>query len=51
MTDLKMLSYFSLLAMENKAITPKQYEQISKQSTEAMNFLGGWISKDKNRFG
>ncbi len=51
MTDLKLLSYFSLLAMENKAITPKQYEQISKQSTEAMNFLGGWISKDKNRFG
>lgn len=32
MTDLKLLSYFAMLAMENTAITAKQYEQISIQA-------------------
>lgn len=50
MTDLKLLAYFALLARENGAVTPKQYEQISLQSTECLNLLGGWINKDKNRF-
>lgn len=49
MTDLKLLGYVSLLAMENKCILPKQYEQISWQSTECRNLLGGWMNSDKRR--
>lgn len=49
MTDLKLLGYISLLAMENKCILPKQYEQISRQSTECRNLLGGWMNSDKRR--
>ena len=49
MTSLKLLSYFSLLALENKCIIQKQFEQISRQSVECMNLLGGWINSDKRR--
>ena len=49
MTSLKLLSYFSLLALENKCIIQRQYEQISRQSFECMNLLGGWINSDKRR--
>ena len=49
MTSLKLLNYFSLLALENKCIIQKQYEQISRQSVECMNLLGGWINSDKRR--
>lgn len=49
MTDLKLLGYVSLLAMENKCILPKQYEQISRQSTECRNLLGGWMNSDRRR--
>ena len=49
MTSLKLLSYFSLLALENKCIIQRQYEQISRQSVECMNLLGGWINSDKRR--
>ena len=49
MTSLKLLSYFSLLALENKCIIQKQYEQISRQSVDCMNLLGGWINSDKRR--
>ena len=49
LTDLKLLGYISLLAMENKCILSKQYEQISRQSTECRNLLGGWMNSDKRR--
>lgn len=49
MTDLKLLSYFSMLAVEEKCILPKQYEQISKYVEESQNLLGGWINSDRKR--
>ncbi len=49
MTDLKLLGYIALLAMENKCILPKQFEQISQQATECRNLLGGWMNSDKRR--
>ncbi len=50
MTSLKLLGYISLLAMENKCILPKQYEQISRMSSECRNLLGGWMNSDRRRF-
>lgn len=49
MTSLKILGYFSFLSMENGCILPKQFEQISRQSTDCRNLLGGWINSDKRR--
>ena len=50
LTDLRILAYFAGLAMEQKCILPKQYEQIAKQSSECQYLLGGWIKSDKSRF-
>ena len=49
MTDLKLLSYFSLLAMEQNCILPKQFEQIARQCTDCQNLLGAWINSDRRR--
>lgn len=49
MTNLKLLAYFSLLAREQNCILPKQYEQISRQSTDCQNLLGAWINSDRRR--
>ena len=49
MTDLKLLAYISLLALEQKCILPKQFEQISRQSTDCENMLGAWINSDRKR--
>lgn len=50
MTQTRLLAYFAQLALEQKAILPKQYEQIAMQSTEVLNLLGGWVRSDRNRF-
>lgn len=49
MTELKLLAYFSLLAMEQKCILSKQYEQIARQTSDCRNMLGAWITSDKKR--
>ncbi len=49
MTDLKLLGYISLLAMEQSCILPKQYEQISRQITDCQNLLGAWMNSDRRR--
>ena len=49
MMDLKILGYFSMLAMEQKCILPKQYEQISRMTTDCRNLLGAWMNSDKKR--
>lgn len=51
MTKTRLLLYIAQLALEQKAILPKQYEQISKQAWNVINLLGGWINSDKRRFG
>lgn len=49
MTNLKLLGYFSMLAMEQPCILPKQYEQIAKQITDCENLLGAWMNSDRKR--
>ena len=49
MTDLKVLAYFSMLAMEQKCILPKQYEQIARQASDCQNLLGAWMNSDRKR--
>lgn len=49
MTDLKLLTYFSLLAQEQKCILFKQYEEISKKAAECQNLLGAWMNSDRKR--
>lgn len=50
MTKVRLLCFIAQLALEQKAILPKQYEQISMQSTEVLNLLGGWVNSDKRRY-
>ena len=49
MTDLRLLGYFSLLAMEQECILAKQYEQISRQISDCQNLLGAWMNSDRRR--
>ena len=49
LTNLRLLSYISLIAMEQKCILFKQYENISKLSTDCQNMIGAWIISDKKR--
>lgn len=49
MTDLRLLGYIALLAMEQGCILQKQYEQISKQIADCLNLLGAWINSDRKR--
>ena len=49
LTNLRVLSYISLIAMEHKCILFKQYENISKLSTDCQNMLGAWIISDRKR--
>ena len=49
MTSVRLLCYFSLLAMEQECILPKQYEQISKRGAECLRLIGAWISSDRKR--
>lgn len=49
MTDIRLLCWFAMLAMEQGCILPKQYEQISRLGTESRNLLGGWMNSDRRR--
>lgn len=48
--DLKLLGYMALMAKEQGCILPKQYEQISIQSTEVTRLLIAWSGSDQNRY-
>jgi hypothetical protein len=49
MATLKLLSYVAQVSMEQKAIQPKQYEQICLQVYNTENLLGAWMISDKKR--
>ncbi len=49
LTEIRLLSYMAQLSLENKAITKKQYEQISKYTTELIKLSMAWIHGDKRR--
>ena len=51
MTDIRLLAYIAQLAMEQKCILPKQFEQISIGTTDCLRILGAWISSDRRRMG
>lgn len=46
-TDLKLLSYMSMIAMEQKCILSKQYEQIAKLNTETLALTIRWKQGNK----
>ena len=48
--DLKLLGYMALFAREQGCILPKQYEQLSIQSTEVTRLLIAWSRSDQNRY-
>lgn len=48
--DLKLLSHIAMMARENLAILPKQYEQISMQAAEVTMLLIKWSKSDQNRY-
>ena len=47
--QLKMLEYISMIALENKCIINKQYEQISGQIDDCINLLFAWRKSDELR--
>ncbi len=50
MSTLKLLVYLAQVSMEQGAIQPRQYEQISLQTYNVQNLLGAWINSDHRRF-
>ena len=47
--DCKLLGYLAYLAQENRCILPKQFEQISRHTTECMRLLTAWVKSDTRR--
>jgi hypothetical protein len=50
LTSLKILAYFAEMAMTQKCILPKQYEQIAKLATDCQHLIGAWINSDNKRW-
>ena len=49
LTTLQLIAYIAELAMTEKCILFKQYEQIAKLTTDCQRLLGAWINSDKKR--
>lgn len=49
-TSMKMLSFLAQVAVEQKSILPKQYEQITKKLYDCQNLLGAWVKSDNKRY-
>ena len=49
LTSLKLIAYISELAVTEKCILFKQYEQTAKLATDCQRLLGAWINSDKKR--
>ena len=49
MATLKLLSWVAQVSMEQGAIQPKQFQQISEQCWNTQNLLGAWIIIDQKR--
>jgi hypothetical protein len=49
LTTLKIIAYISELAMTEKCLLFKQYEQIAKLTTDCQRLVGAWINSDKKR--
>ena len=49
MATLKLLSWGAQVSMEQGAIQPKQFQQISEQCWNTQNLLDAWIISDQKR--
>lgn len=49
LTNVKLLAYIAMLAMEQKCILPGQYEQISRKCSDCQRLTGAWINSDRKR--
>jgi len=49
-TELKMLTYFTQVALQEKAVLPKQFQSISRRAVECNRIIEGWIGSDKKRW-
>lgn len=49
MAKLNMLAYIAQLALEQKAILPKQYKLIAQSSTDVIFMLAAWRKSDKEK--
>ncbi len=50
MTELILIGYLAVMAMEQNCILGKQCEQIAGFITDCRNLLGGWMNSDRKRF-
>lgn len=50
LTDIKILAYFSMMAMEQGCILAKQFEQISRLAADCQFMTAAWMSSDQKRF-
>lgn len=50
-TAVKLLGYMGFLAMEQQAITAKQYEVFSRHIANTQYFAKAWLTKDRQRYG
>lgn len=48
-TDLKILNYIAMIAMEQNCILPRQYAQIAKQSSEVLALAIRWKKGNKDQ--
>jgi hypothetical protein len=48
-TTLKLIAYISELAVTEKCLLFKQYEQIARLTTDCQRLVGAWIKSDKKR--
>mgnify|MGYP002518185684 FL=1 len=51
MADIRLLGYFSMLAMDRGCILSKQFEMISRLSSDCLNLLIAWMKGDRKRLG
>ncbi len=51
MTYCRLLAHVAQLLMDQGAILPKQYEQITEKIYDVMNLFGAWIKSDEKRYG
>ena len=49
MATMKLLTWVAQVSMEQGAIQPKQFEQISQHCWNTQNLLGAWINSDQKR--
>lgn len=50
MSRVRLLCFFSLMALEDKAILQKQYKMISSLSRDVLNLTGAWLRSDRRRY-